>query len=181
MREGRGGRSLRSGGGVEGEGSSSGSGGGGGGGGSGGGPVSTGMTLGGDTFVPVQFLGAMGSESGTAQLSVNPVGSFSSDVSVRVVSIVSRTTGLPVPVGTQVTYSFAGNPFVASPVELMRLNVSGQYINTSGSVGLPVKVKFSQQISEAYIVRFEASGGGITDTHDLVVDPSGVSPDFREI
>ena len=154
---------------------------GGGGGGSGGGPVSTGMTLGGDTFVPVQFLGAMGSESGIAQLSVNPVGSFSSDVSVRVVSIVSRTTGLPVPAGTQVTYSFAGKPFVASPTELMRLNVSGQYINTSGSVGLPVKVKFSQQISEAYIVRFEASGGGITDTHDLVVDPSGVSPDFREI
>ncbi len=169
------------GGGTTGGGGGGGGSGGGGGGGSGGGPVSTGMTLGGDTFVPVQFLGAMGSESGTAQLSVNPVGSFSSDVSVRVVSIVSRTTGLPVPVGTQVTYSFAGNPFVASPVELMRLNVSGQYINTSGSVGLPVKVKFSQQISEAYIVRFEASGGGITDTHDLVVDPSGVSPDFREI
>jgi hypothetical protein len=140
----------------------------------------SGFTLSGDNVAPIRFVGTSGAESGTVKLSINPINPFSSSVTVSVASIVSKTTGQPLPSGVEASYSFNGGDFSTNPSATMTMNGSGVYINSSGEIGLPVKIKISKKVTDGYIVTFTASGGGTSDTHEVLVDSKSVNPGFEE-
>lgn len=155
-------------------------------GGGGGTPISNGFSLYGDSKANIKFASDAGpgdsdpKDIGIATVGVPP---FSSPVTISIQSITPKS-GLAKPADILPTILYStdnGGSYIESASQLMTYNGSGNYINSSGFIGIKVKIHFNKPVKEAYSAVFQAtSGGQPTSTHTIVVSPVS-SPSFREI
>ncbi|MDO8579807.1 MAG: hypothetical protein Q7R72_02990, partial [bacterium] len=128
-----------------------------------------GFTLDGDTVAPVRFLVNLGGNTETKTLVINPFGDFIENV---VVNVQSNDCSSPA------QYSFGGGAFMSqSQAQVTMIYDGTNYRNEiSGTIGLPVRIKFSRGFSTVCNIIFEANGGGMTDPHTLQINPSVLIP-----
>ncbi len=135
------------------------------------GAPTSGFTLTGSTPPPVRFIASSGGQTNTV-VSVNPTGGFSSPVTVSV-----QSTSCPNVTG----YSFDGAALQSAPQATMTDDGSDNYRTSSGRIGLPVQVQFSQSFTSPCDIIFNASGSGDSATYDMQIMPNVFNPNFQEI
>lgn len=137
-----------------------------------------GYTVTGAPKLKIQFLSNLPATSETSRISINPVNGFNSPVTLRVTSIMS-STGASLPSTVTPTYYFDGTE--ASTATMTYSSSFGEYVNQSGTIGIPFAVKLSSKIDNPYFVTIVGESGARSAQYVVELDPRGVNPDFREI
>jgi len=133
-------------------------------------PPASGFTLDGPNSAVANFLADLSGSTVPVNLTVDPFGSFGSDVTVNVDSTTCQNVS---------GYSFDGGSSSPNPSTTMTYS-SGYYRSPSGLISLSVVVNFSQNPGSCSVT-FKASGGGANTTHTLLINASVANPTFKEI
>ncbi|MDP1625409.1 MAG: hypothetical protein Q8L64_06680 [bacterium] len=137
----------------------------------------SGFTINGTSKIAVQFLANLSAKTQEANLSVNPVG-YTAPVTLSVGSIISAS-GTSIPGDVEVTYYFGGSP---SESMVMTYDAgSGHYRDQNNQIGTKFAIEFSKKITQKYRVTIIGTSGQNQSQFTIEVEPSGVTPDFREI
>lgn len=142
-----------------------------------------GFTVSGDkSRVQLQFLGSLSGTSEPVRIEANSFGGFSAPITLRLVSVLSTSSGASLPQGTVATASFDDQPFTSAPTTIQTYDASiGRYRGASGVIGSSFKVSLSKAVTETYVATIEGSSGSATALFQLVLDPKATAPSFNEI
>src|SRR5581483_10243508 len=113
-------------------------------------PQPPGFSIGQNDTARIQFLAAGSADSEVKTIYVNPVGGYSSPVTIQI-------TGYPsAPSGTTFTYSLNGGAFTATPGPVTVSSTNGQY------PGVTFQMRISNKVTVPYTVTLTGTGSGVS-------------------